>query len=289
MEEIVTDNGAAFVAALEVLANRYGIRHIRISAYNSRANGVVERQHRTIRESLVKACEGNIARWPSLAPHAFWADRVTTRRSTGHTPFFMAHGVEPLLPFDITLATFLVPDITKPLSTQELLTIRARQLQKRDEDLTRIRDNMLKSRFESVRQFERAHEKTLCDFDFKPGALVLVRNSSIETDLGRKSKPRYFGPMVVVRRTPYGSYRLAELDGAVSKLRFAAFRLVQYHARSRTSIPVTRLVERDDLIKIYVDEDQEEEQEAENGGEHKGNQETRRRSRRIRGLGAEGC
>jgi len=73
------------------------------------------------------------------------------------------------------------------------------------------------------------------------------------------------------------------------KLRFAAFHLVQYHARSRTSIPVTRLVERDDLIKIYVDEDQEEEQEAENGGEHKGNQETRRRSRRIRGLGAEGC
>jgi len=32
MEEIVTDNGAAFMAALEVLADRYGIRHIQISA-----------------------------------------------------------------------------------------------------------------------------------------------------------------------------------------------------------------------------------------------------------------
>jgi transposase InsO family protein len=74
LEEIVTDNGAAFVAALGYLADRYGIRHIRISAYNSRANGIVERQHRTIRESIVKACGGDISKWPTVAPHAFWAD-----------------------------------------------------------------------------------------------------------------------------------------------------------------------------------------------------------------------
>jgi transposase InsO family protein len=49
VEEIVTDNGTAFVAALDLLADRYGIRHICISAYNSHANGIVERQHRTIR------------------------------------------------------------------------------------------------------------------------------------------------------------------------------------------------------------------------------------------------
>jgi hypothetical protein len=257
VEEIVTDNGAAFVAALDWLADRYGIRHIRISAYNSRANGIVERQHRTIRESIVKACEGDISKWPAVAPHAFWADRATTRKSTGHTPFYMAHGVEPILPFDITLATFLVPDIAKPLSTAELLAVRTRQLQKRPDDLEAIHAHILKSRFDSVRQFERTYENTIRDFNFSPGALVLVRNSSIETDLGRKSKPRYVGPMVIVRKSQNGAYRLAELDGAVSKLRFAAFRLVPYHARSRTSIPVTRLVEREQLIKIYLDEDLE--------------------------------
>ena len=257
VEEIVTDNGAAFVAALDWLANRYGIRHIRISAYNSRANGIVERQHRTIRESIVKACEGNILKWPAVAPHAFWADRATTCKSTGHTPFYMAHGVEPILPFDITLATFLVPDIAKPLSTDELLAICTRQLQKRKEDLAAIHENIRRSRFASVQQFERDYKNTIRDFDFKPGTLVLVCNSSIETDLGRKSKPRYVGPMVVVRRTPNGAYRLAELNGTVSRLRLAAFRLVPYHARSRTSIPITRLVERKELTKIYLDEDLE--------------------------------
>ena len=44
IEEIVTDHGAAFVAALDWLASKFRIRHMRTSAYNSRANGTVERQ-----------------------------------------------------------------------------------------------------------------------------------------------------------------------------------------------------------------------------------------------------
>jgi hypothetical protein len=42
VEEIVSDNGTPFVAALDWLAEKYSIRHICISAYNSRANGIVE-------------------------------------------------------------------------------------------------------------------------------------------------------------------------------------------------------------------------------------------------------
>jgi hypothetical protein len=254
VEEIVTDNGTAYVAALDWLASRYGIRHIRISAYNSRANGIVERQHRTIRDSLVKACDGDASKWPAAAPFVFWADRATTRKSTGLSPFFMAHGVEPILPFDITLATFLVPNLTKPLSTDELIAIRARQLEKRQDDLAAIHDRILKSRYASVRQFEQQYENTIQHQAFKPGDLVLVRNLGSDTEIGNKTKPRYFGPMLVIRRTRNGTYRLAELDGAVSKLRYAAFRIVPYLARSRSSIPVTRVVDREDLATVITDD-----------------------------------
>ena len=64
--------------------------------------------------------------------------------------------------------------------------------------------------------------------------------------------------MVIIRHTPNGSYRLAELNGAVSKLRFAAFHLVPYHTCSCTSIPVTHIFEHEDLIKIHLDKDLEE-------------------------------
>ena len=255
VEEIVTDNGSAFVAALDLLADRYGIHHIRISAYNSCTNGVVEQQHRTIRESIVKVCKGNIARWPSTAPHAFWADRVTTHKSTGHTPFYMAHSVEPILPFDITLATFLVPDLSTPLTTEELLAICTHQLQKHESDLAAIHSNILQSHFASVEQFKHTYEKAIRDSNFRPGTLVLVCNSTIKTTFSRKFQPRYFGPMVIICKTQMGTYRLVELDSTISKLRFMAFHLVPYHSHSHTTIPVTCLVERKVLMCIYLDKD----------------------------------
>jgi hypothetical protein len=254
VEEIVTDNGTAYVTTLDWLASKFGIRHIRISAYNSRANGIVERQHRTIRDSLVKACEGDDSKWPTLAPLAFWADRATTRKSTGHSPFYMAHGVEPILPFDLTLATFLVPDLCQPLSTAELLATRTRQLQQRPADLDKIHSRILKSRYASAQQFEKHFQNTIKVHDFKPGSLVLVHSAGLDSDLASKTKPRYFGPMVVIRRTQNGAYRLAELDGAVSRLRYAAFRLLPYFARSQASIPVTRILDRGDLSAVIQEE-----------------------------------
>jgi hypothetical protein len=54
VEEIMTDNGSTYVAAMDWLTSRYDIHHICISAYNSQANGIIERQHHTICDSLVK-------------------------------------------------------------------------------------------------------------------------------------------------------------------------------------------------------------------------------------------
>lgn len=170
----------------------------------------------------------------------------------------MAHGIEPTLPFDLTMATFLVPNLTSPLSTVDLIATRARQLQTRESDLANIRDNIIKSRFSAAQSFERQFAHTIKSSSFALGDLVLVRNSAAETTHQKKMKPRYLGPMVVVKKTRNGAYRLAELDGAVSRLRFAAFRLVPYHARSHSTISVTRLLDSDDFDALNnADEDPE--------------------------------
>jgi hypothetical protein len=258
VEEIVTDNGSAYIAALDWLSTKYGIRHIHISAYNSQANGIVERQHRTIRDSLLKACGDDVSKWPVTAPHVFWADRVTTRQSTGHSPFYMTHGIEPILPFNLTLATFLVPNLTTSLSTADLLAIRARQLQTQEADLASIRDNIVRSRFSAAQSFEQQFAHTIKSTSFALGDLVLVRNSAVE-NTHQKMKPRYFGPMVVVKKTRNRAYRLAKLDGALSRLCFAAFHLVPYHTRSRSAISVTRLLDSDDIEALdNADEDPDE-------------------------------
>ena len=51
---------------------------------------------------------------------------------------------------------------------------------------------------------------------------------------------------MVLRRTTGGSYLLAELDTAVSRLRYAAFRLIPYYSRLSSVIRITELTDMDD-------------------------------------------
>ena len=183
LAEIVTDNGPAFVQALDVLADQYNIQHICISPYNSQANGVVERCHLDVWEAIIKSTLGAEFRWHTAAHSVFWAKRVTMLWSTSLSPYFMVHSVEPLFPFDLAEATFLVPPPdTEPLSLSGLIAWRAQQLQKHQEDLESIREHVLKTWFESVKHFEAAFKNQIKNFDFRAGSLVLVRNTRIKKE-----------------------------------------------------------------------------------------------------------
>ncbi|KZT35334.1 hypothetical protein SISSUDRAFT_957112, partial [Sistotremastrum suecicum HHB10207 ss-3] len=184
-----------------------------------------------IRESIVKACDGDLSKWPSVTPYVFWSDRVTVRKATGKSPFEMAHGVQPTLPFDISEATFLGPAITRQLSHNQIVGIRARKLQKRPADLARMHEQILRRRKVSSEEYSRRFHSSLRTFDFKHGMIVLVRNIILDKGIGIKTEPRYIGPYIVVRKTVGGAYVLSELTGAVISSRFSANRLVPFYSR----------------------------------------------------------
>lgn len=211
--------------------DKYHLPHIKISAYNSQANGVVERGHFIIREAIIKACEGNTNKWPDYVPHAFFADRVTIRRQTGYSPFYLLHGIQPVLPFDLIEASFLISGWKSNMPTSDLLALRIRQLEKKPEDIRQAALTLRKHRFASKEQFERRFKTRLTHDSYTPGTLVLVRNTAVEKSLNRKSKNRYNGPFEVVRRTQGGSYILKELDGAIGRQGIAAFRVIPYLSR----------------------------------------------------------
>ncbi|EPQ49922.1 hypothetical protein GLOTRDRAFT_51378, partial [Gloeophyllum trabeum ATCC 11539] len=115
---------------------------------------IAERGHFIIREGIIKACEGDISQWPSKVHHAFFADKVTTRRASGFSPYWLLHGVDPVLPFDLVEASFLVEGFRSGMSSEDLLALRIRQLEKRPEDINAAAKALAKGRWQAKLQFE---------------------------------------------------------------------------------------------------------------------------------------
>lgn len=231
VQHVITDNGPEMKRALAHLLKRMKIPQIRLSAYNSKGNGVVERGHFTIREAIVKACKGDIEQWPSKVPLAFFADRVAISGVTGFSAYYLLYGTHPVLPFDLVESTFLISGFKSGLSSTEYLALRIRQLAKHPDDLAKAAKRLREARFKSKAQFEKKFSRRMRNLTYKEGALVLVRNKANEVVLGGKHQPRYLGPYEVLRRTKGGSYVLRQLDGPVLRQGVGAFRLYPYLAR----------------------------------------------------------
>ena len=232
VKQVVTDNGPEVEGAFKELLKRYRIPQTQISPYNKQANGVVGRGHFTIRESLMKSCGDKPESWVSQVLLAFFADKVSTSKVTGCSPFYMLHGVHPVLPFDLTEATFMIQGYQKGLSSSDLLALRIRHLQKRPEDLERAAQALVKARFRSKAQFERRFMRRLKRMPLKVGDLVLIRNTRIEQEMNRKHKPRYLGPYVLREQRSSGTWAINELDGTPSRSTIAGFRILPYITRN---------------------------------------------------------
>lgn len=231
--EVVTDNKPEFKEVFTRLMKRYNLPQIKISSYNSKANGVVERGHFIIRESILKTCKGDVSKWPDYVHHAFFTDRITISQSTGFSPYYLLYGVEPVLPFDLTEMTLLVDGFHSGMSTSDLLALRIRQLMKKPEDTAKAAALLKKTHFCSKEIFERRYRHRLRKDIYQQGELILVRNKAVENSADRKQYPRYLGPYQVIRQTKGGSYIVAELDGAVWRKGVAVFRLLPFVSRDQ--------------------------------------------------------
>lgn len=98
----ISDQGREFVNKLnDELCRLTGTEQRVTSAYHPQANGLVERQNRTIKNCFLKTLQENVLQWPYILQGVLFAHRTAKHSSTGYTPFKMLYQCDAILPIDI--------------------------------------------------------------------------------------------------------------------------------------------------------------------------------------------
>ena len=191
---VQSDNGKEFVNHIMLaLVKLYGIDHRTVSAYHPRANGAAERPNLTIRQSLLKLCQGNLGDWDIWIPFVQFSINSKVSALTGSTPFSLMFGRN-----STPLQSHVLPlDDSNALDNwkQHHATLF-------DLVYPSVSDRVSVHRKKAIADFKES--KRILSHPYPLGSLVMVYNS----DRHSKTDPLYIGPCTVIHVNRNQSYSL---------------------------------------------------------------------------------
>jgi hypothetical protein len=173
IKTVTVDNGPEFKNEFITAVENIGAKFKPTTPYYPEANGMIERGHRPIKDTLVKLCGESGGKWREYLPLVLFSDRISTKRTTGYSPYELMFGQKAVLPVDIEMDTYLGIDWTEISTTAELLEARTKQLERQDEILDIAHNKMMETRENSVRFWDRKMAARLRQ-PLQPGDLVLT-------------------------------------------------------------------------------------------------------------------
>lgn len=232
--KLVVDGGPENKKLVSELAERYNTKRVVTSAYHPQANGIVEVGHRGIANSLSKMTTATTRKdWMNHLHAVLWADRTTVKSSTGCTPYEIEFVDRPILPIELEISTWNVLQWDRVVDTADLVAMRARALERRNEDLEEAAAHLRRMRELGKKYFDERHR--LRTRPLEVGMLVLSHDTagSMNMSAERKLAFRWFGPYRIVEAdVDKGTYTLSELDGAMLRGTYAGNRLKQFFPRA---------------------------------------------------------
>ena len=68
---------------------------------------MVERGHRTIKDTLVKLCGESGGKWREYLPLVLFSDRISMKQTTGYSPYEVVFGQKAVLLVELEMDTYL--------------------------------------------------------------------------------------------------------------------------------------------------------------------------------------
>ncbi|KAF8296980.1 hypothetical protein DL93DRAFT_2146214 [Clavulina sp. PMI_390] len=199
---------------------------------------MIERGHRTWIESIWKLCYQKPKMWSDWFYAAMWADRITVRRSTHYSPYYLVFGRAHVFPFNLDEPTWYTIQWNTIRNTVDLVAARAQQLRRLREDRLKANKSNVRTRIEAARAHDVANAKRLISGRYRRGEFVLVATKGYDVNRPRRSKSdeRWVGPFKVQNRYRSGSYQLKDLNKTILSGSFPASHLKPFYTRGEQVI-----------------------------------------------------
>jgi len=98
-EKIITDNVVASKSKKMInFSHKYHISLGHSIAYYPQGNGLAESSNKSLINIIKKVLEENKKNWHKKLINVLWADRLTTKRSIGRSPYELVYGMEVVFP-----------------------------------------------------------------------------------------------------------------------------------------------------------------------------------------------
>jgi hypothetical protein len=191
-EALLSDREASFVSKVtEGMLALLGIAKLRTSGYQSQANGVVERFHRTMNATMAMFVDAHKSDWEDYIDSILFGYRTSMCTSTGYAPFTLLFGRRATMPPDIIYEVNgrqLREEYARGITVSESVRVAYREARERQR---RVAENN-RSRRDVGRK----------DIAFSPGDDVMIWDLSYDKKSPRKWKNEMSGPHKVLKPTP---------------------------------------------------------------------------------------
>jgi hypothetical protein len=149
---------------------------------------MIKRSHKSLFDALFKMFDEKLKSWINNLHVVLWTDRFTVKFIIDLTSFYLQCDNESMLSIELKISIWRILFWQEIHIIEDLLIMRARQLQRRDENMNKARNLLKRMRKQDKKYFDSKHFTT--NKDINKNDLVLLHDIQHENDrsINRKLK-----------------------------------------------------------------------------------------------------
>jgi hypothetical protein len=150
---------------------------------------MIKRDHKSLFDILFKMFDEELKSWVNNFHVVLWADRFTVKFITDLISFYLQCDSESMLSIELEISIWKILSWQEVHTIEDLLAMRARQLQKRNENMNEARNLLKRMRKQNKKYFDSKHFTT--NKDINKNDLVLLHDTQHENDQSINRKLKY--------------------------------------------------------------------------------------------------